>query len=244
MVPRVVVQGDCDKRQSTVANMGTNKTNVTGGTEIAEAQPTDEVMDFSVIDSNTSTDKGLEEYDSDDVEHLGGAEHEDGELSPELISLLCGSYKSYEDLMKASDQCDLVGLDGDVTLVTADEDLLVIDLVALEDNMDNYQSSDCPKAPGSTVDKSTEVAEQDQHETDVLLPCDDVGNKTSISCGPEAHKEMVYDLTVIDSGTSALVHPQECDCDDLPEQMRGMIPTSSELDPKQIRLLCGLHKAI
>ena len=106
MVPRVVVQGDCDKRQSTVANMGTDKTNVTGGTGIAEAQPTDKVMDFSVIDSNTSTDKGLEEYDSDDVEHLEGAEHEDGELSPELMSLLCGSYKSYEDLMEASDQSD------------------------------------------------------------------------------------------------------------------------------------------
>ena len=242
VVPRVVVQGDCDKRQSAVANMGIDKTNVTGGTGIAEVQPTDEVMDFSVIDSNTSADKDLEEYDSDDDGHFEGTEHDDVELSPELMSLLCGSCKSYEDLMEATDQCDSGGLDDNVAPVAADEDLFVLDLVALEDSMDTYQSNDCPKAPGSTVDKSMEVAEQDWHETDVLFPCDDMGNKTSINSGTEAHKEMVYDLTVIDSGTSALVHPQECDCDDLPEHLHGMIPINSELDPKQIRLLCGLLK--
>ena len=187
-------------------------------------------------------DKDLEECDSDDFEHLEGTEHEDAELSPELMSLLCGSYKSYEDLMEASDQCDLVGLNGDVAPVAADEDLFMLDLVALDDGMDTYQSNDCPKAPGSTVDKSMEVAEQDWHETDVLFPCDDMEIKTSINSGTEAHKEVVYDLTVIDSGTSALVHPQECDCDDLPEHLHGMIPINSELDPKQVRLLCGLLK--
>ena len=85
------------RRQSAVANVGIDETNVTGGTGIAEEQPTDEVMDFSVIDSNTNADKDFEEYDSDDFEHLEGAEHEDAEVSPELMSLLCGSYKSYEE---------------------------------------------------------------------------------------------------------------------------------------------------
>ena len=130
--------------------------------------------------------------------------------------------------MEASDQCDLVGLNGDVAPVAADEDLFMLDLVALDDGMDTYQSNGCLKAPGLTVDESMKVAEQNQHETDVLILCNDVGSRTNISSGTEAHKEMIYDLTAIDYGSDGLILPQECGCDNLPVHVPGMIPNNSD----------------
>ena len=235
VIPGVVKQGHAGRGRLTETNGGIDKVVVLRGTENAELQSVGQVKEVGVVDSSSRAIRDLKEYDSDSLpEHSEGTEHDD-ELGPELMELFCGSHKTYHDILLASDHCNT---DNEVAVIVSDEDFSRLDLLNFDDGMVTDQVTCLSQAHVLTINDSMRIAEQNQHETHEPIVCETLSNDL-LDDNIET-SDLMCDVSVLNSCTKPDNEVRECDCADLPEHLQGMIPTESNLDDREMRLLCGL----